>query len=66
MKLTKEQKDSAAWKALRAHIEARIAKHQKSNSKSIPIDQTEKLRGRIAELEYLLSMEEEKVQILQD
>ena len=51
-------KESAFWKRLKAHLEERIAKLDVENrASSLSEAQTAKLRGRIAELDYLMKLD---------
>jgi hypothetical protein len=66
MKLTQEEIHSPLWVKLKEHIQERIDKHRQDNDKMLPTDDTIKLRGRIAELKDLLSLEKERPQIPKD
>jgi hypothetical protein len=63
MKLTDAEKISPLWIKIKEHLEERIEKHRASNDKTQPADATEKLRGRIAELNYLRGLDKERPQI---
>lgn len=60
MKLTKEERESSGWLAVRTHILARIEGIQVELEKTTNTpDQTAVLRGRIAELRRMLQVEQE-------
>jgi len=60
MKLTKEERESSGWLAVRTHILSRIEGIQVELEKTTNTpDQTAVLRGRIAELRRLLQIEQE-------
>ena len=52
-------KHSAAWKRLREHYEARLAKLRIDNDGDLDPTQTAKLRGKIAEIKLLLGLDKE-------
>jgi len=56
MVLDELEANSAVWLKIRAHLEGRLAIAHRRNAKSMSIERTEKLRGRIAELEYLVAL----------
>lgn len=55
--LTEMEKQSALWKRLKAHFEARIARHRASNDSPKSDEKTALLRGRIREAKYFASLE---------
>jgi len=55
--LTVEEIESALWKKIRTHMEERRALHMGKNNTSLPIAETEKLRGRTAECDYILGLD---------
>ncbi len=57
--LTPADKRSPMWLALADHLNERLAMHRMSNDASQPADRTEHLRGRIAEIKYLLGLGDE-------
>jgi hypothetical protein len=57
-KLTDVEVHSATWARIRGHLEERLQKHRKNNDGNLTFDQTTKLRGRIAEIQYLLGIGE--------
>ena len=63
MKLTEAEKISPLWIKIKEHLESRIDKHRASNDKTQSNEETEKLRGRIAELKYLITLEKDGIQI---
>jgi hypothetical protein len=63
MKLTDQERNSELWTKIKAHFEQRIQKHRASNDKTQAAEETEKLRGRIAELKYLLTLEKPGIQV---
>jgi hypothetical protein len=46
--LTNQERDSALWKRLNAHLESRIDMMRRQNDTSLTETETERLRGRIA------------------
>lgn len=57
-KLTDVERNSAAWKRLREHIEYRIDKQRRRNDARLNIEDTAHVRGSIAELKVLLELAE--------
>lgn len=53
--LTPAEISSPLWMKLKAHIEARVAGHRRTNDGNLGIEETAKIRGRIAEGKYILS-----------
>ncbi|MGE5524334.1 MAG: hypothetical protein ACM3SS_11510 [Rhodospirillaceae bacterium] len=49
---------SPTWAKIKAHLEERLAEHHAANEHDIDAMKTAKLRGRIAELHYVLSLAE--------
>lgn len=58
--LNEHDRQSALWKKLQAHLEARLQQMRERNDSAIDVVRTAKLRGRIAEIKYLLSLDEEQ------
>jgi hypothetical protein len=56
--LTKEDFATPTWLRLKEHCEARIAELRLSNDKSLGVDETARLRGRIAEVKSLLALDQ--------
>ena len=46
--------DSSTWKKISAHYEARLDMLRRKNDGNLSFDETNKLRGRIAEVKRLL------------
>ena len=61
--LTQLDRDSAAWKRLVEHYTARLAALRQQNDSDQTAEKTEKLRGRIAEVRYLLSLGTDRPEI---
>lgn len=59
-KLTTADKANPLWNALADHMRQQRDKYRRQNDQSQTVEQTEKLRGRIAELTSLLALEEER------
>lgn len=58
-KLTAAERHSALWKKISDHLNERLDTHRKNNDGSnLTHEQTSKLRGRIAEVKYLLGIGE--------
>lgn len=55
--LNESDRLSPAWLKLRAHLEERVAMHRRKNDNTMTPEATEKLRGRIAEANYVLGLE---------
>jgi hypothetical protein len=56
LKLTQTDRDSPLWKKIEAHITTRRDDLRRQNDKSRSPEATEKLRGRIAELNDFLKL----------
>lgn len=56
-RLSEMERQSALWKKLKAHMQARVERHRASNDTSKSVEKTEKLRGRIAEAKYFLTFD---------
>ncbi len=56
MKLSDTEKNSAVWRKVQEHLESRLESHRKQNDGNLNADSTAKLRGRIAETKYVLSL----------
>lgn len=54
--LTDNDRQSAAWKKLKAHYEARLAKLRVQNDNTMPYEDTVRMRGRIDEVKLLLKL----------
>lgn len=63
--LRPEHRSSPTWTALRAHLEARLAKLRADNDRSLADTQTENLRGRIAEIKDLLALDKDGVEFIE-
>lgn len=63
--LTHDERNSALWQKLLTHLDDRIQQLRAQNDTVQPEDHTAALRGRIAELKYLRSLNTER-QSLQD
>ena len=55
--LTPAEIGSSLWTKLKAHIEERIAGHRRTNDGNLNTEDTAKVRGRIAEGKYILSLD---------
>ena len=56
MTLTENEKLSAVWQKLEAHLTKRLADLRSQNDGDLTHEQTIKLRGRVAELKALLAL----------
>ena len=56
MPITEQELNSVLWKKLVAHLNELLAKSQKQNEKSIGIEDTAALRGRIKTLREILKI----------
>lgn len=48
--------NSDTWRAIRLHVDARLARLRQQNEGDLDPEKTAKLRGRIAELKELLTL----------
>jgi len=55
MKLTELDVHSSLWTKIRSELESRLETLRKENDGSLSHDETQKLRGRIAEVKTILS-----------
>lgn len=55
--IEEHERYSAVWVKLKEHIEDRLDLHRKKNDADLSSDETARLRGRIAELKYLLDLD---------
>lgn len=60
MKLTTSERDTDLWRKISAELDARLKQLRAENDKSMSEAETEKLRGRIAEVKNFISMGVEK------
>ena len=56
MTLTEQERHSAVWLKLQAHMEYRLASLRSQNDGDLTMDETIKLRGRVAQLKELLAL----------
>ena len=54
--LTPAEIGSPLWMKLKAHIEERVAGHRRANDGNLNTEDTAKIRGRISEGKYILSL----------
>lgn len=54
--LTQEDRNTALWKALFAHMENRLIYLRIQNDRAISIDETNKLRGQIEEVKNFIRL----------
>ena len=54
--LTNQEKDSALWKKLTAHFEGRLQVYRTNNDSNLNVEDTAKLRGKIAATKELLAL----------
>lgn len=57
--LTAEDKSSSLWKRLRDQLEQRLSELRAKNDGALDANDTAKLRGQIAEVKRLLSLEKD-------
>lgn len=60
MILTDIEKQSSVWKAIEEHLQERLASLRIKIESDASHEQTMRLRGRIAEVKYILSLAEEE------
>ena len=56
-RLTPAEISSPLWMKLKKHIEERVSGHRRMNDGNLNVEDTAKLRGRIAESNYLLGLD---------
>ena len=59
-KLLPADRMNPLWLALSRHMNERLAGLRQQNDASLPLEQTEKVRGRIAQIKELLALAEDK------
>ena len=59
MKLSVQEKNSPTWVTIKAHLEERLLMLRRKNDNKLDDVSTEWLRGQIAEVKSLLSIEKE-------
>lgn len=57
--LTDTERNSALWLRLSEHLRDRLAQHRARNDNAQPLEDTAALRGRIAEVKAILSLNDE-------
>lgn len=55
--LTAEEKNSALWKKIKKNVEERLDKTRRRNDADHDATETAKIRGRILELKYFLTLD---------
>lgn len=55
-KLTTAERHSACWVRMKAHLEERLNAHRRKNDGNLSMEETARLRGRIADTLYVLSL----------
>lgn len=60
LELSPADKRSPLWRAIEDHLTQRLADCRAQNDSSQPVEKTEHLRGRIAELKGLLALAAER------
>lgn len=66
MRLTEDDAHTAVWKNLREYYEGRRQLLMEKNNTSKSTEETEKLRGRIAECDHILSLDKPSPEIESD
>lgn len=56
-RLTPAEQQTDLWKKIKSILEERLELHRKKNDSSQPESDTAKLRGRIAEVKFLLDLD---------
>ena len=51
------ERQSAIWRKIKAHLEARLVLMRERNDRSQGEAKTERLRGRIAEIKYIVALD---------
>ena len=57
MELTLSEQQSAAWRTVKAHLEMKLAAQRLRLEGPLDLDETNRVRGRIAELKSCLGLE---------
>jgi hypothetical protein len=65
-KLTEQEAASPMWARMKAHFDSRLAELRAQNDSSKPQEQTERLRGRIAETKYFLALDTPAPEVVAD
>lgn len=63
MTLTDLERQSALWQKLAAHLSGRLDAQRARNDGDLSPEDTQKLRGRIAQLKEILALAREPVQV---
>ena len=63
MTLTDLERQSALWQKLAAHLSERLDAQRARNDGDLSPEDTQKLRGRIAQLKEILALAREPVQV---
>lgn len=64
MLLTSGERLSSIWIKVRQHLESRLNAAQRQLESNLPIDETNRVRGRIIELRALLKEDEDNHEIV--
>lgn len=59
--LTNQERDSALWKKLEAHLQGRLETLRKQNDQDLSPDETARQRGRIAAVKELIGYGQENI-----
>lgn len=62
MKLTQQERQSALWLKLEAYMTQKLADLRKQNDGDMSLEATARLRGRIAQMKFLLALGEDQEQ----
>ena len=55
--LNEKDRASPTWKRIKEHLNERLQGHRVKNDQNLSADETARYRGRIAELKYLLDLD---------
>ncbi len=64
--LTREDIDSPTWKRVRTRLEQRLDELRIQNDRPLSAEQTAAIRGKIAEIKFLLTMDSPSPAIVTD
>lgn len=58
--LSEHERTSVVWKVVKTHLEEHLEVLRKQNDTSKSVGETEKLRGRIAEVKHMLGLDKDR------
>lgn len=61
--LSAHERHSELWKRLKKHFEARLDAHRRNNDEPASEERTARLRGRIAEMKYIVGLDQDTLPV---